>query len=44
MTTKPVKPLGRPTYGSIPHLIGSRRGPADSGVNDGQQRICTAMR
>lgn len=37
---KPTKPLGRPAYGSIPHLIGSRRGPADSGVNEGQQRIC----
>lgn len=37
----PEKPLGGKAYGSIPHLIGSRRGPSDSGVNDGQQRICT---
>lgn len=36
-----AKPLGRPAYGSIPHLLGSRRGPADAGVNDGQHRICT---
>lgn len=36
-----VKPLGRKAYGSIPHLYGSRRGPTDKGVNEGQQRICT---
>jgi hypothetical protein len=36
-----VKPLGRKAYGSIPHLIGSRRGPGDKGVNEGQQRIAT---
>lgn len=35
------KPLGQKAYGSIPHLLGSRRGPADRGVNEGQQRICT---
>jgi hypothetical protein len=35
------KPLGGKAYGSIPHLLGSRRGPADKGVNEGQQRICT---
>jgi len=35
-----IKPLGRRSYGSIPHLFGSRRGPRDFGVNDGQQRIC----
>lgn len=34
------KPLGHKSYGSIPHLVGSRRGPRDYGVNDGQQRIC----
>ena len=34
------KPLGHKSYGSIPHLIGSRRGPRDYGVNEGQQRIC----
>lgn len=38
---KPMKPLGRKTYGSIPHLLGSNRGPADKGVNEGQHRICT---
>lgn len=35
-----VKPLGYRAYGSIPHLPGSRRGPADTGVNEGQYRIC----
>ena len=35
-----MKPLGGRAYGSIPHLPGSRRGPADRGVNDGQYRIC----
>lgn len=38
------KPLGMRAYGSIPHLKGSRRGPADSGINDGQQRICCERR
>jgi len=28
--TKPEKPLGQRAYGSIPHLPGSRRGPADT--------------
>jgi hypothetical protein len=41
MTTASVKPLGVKAYGSIPHLPGSRRGPADHGVNAGQARICT---
>lgn len=36
-----MKPLGGKAYGSIPHLPGSRRGPADHGVNEGQARICT---
>ena len=36
-----AKPMGRKAYGSIPHLIGSRRGPKDWGVNEGQHRICT---
>lgn len=36
-----MKPLGRKAHGSIPHLIGSRRGPSDRGVNPGQQRIAT---
>ena len=34
------KPLGHKSYGSIPHLAGSRRGPGDHGLNDGQARIC----
>ena len=37
MSTK-VIPSG---YGSIPHLIGSRRGPGDHGCNEGEQTICT---
>jgi hypothetical protein len=36
----PDKPLGTKSYGSIGHLPGSRRGPADRGVNEGQSRIC----
>lgn len=35
------KPLGHKNYGSIGHLPGSRRGPGDHGVNEGQARICT---
>lgn len=38
---RPEKPLGRKAYGSTPHLLGSRRGPGDWGVNEGQHRICT---
>lgn len=41
ITDQPTKPLGRKAYGSIPHLLGSRRGPSDAGVNSGQHRICT---
>lgn len=33
------KPLGTKAYGSIPHLPGSRRGPADQGISEGQARI-----
>lgn len=40
MNDHPVKPLGRKAYGSIPHLPGSRRGPGDHGVNEGQDAIC----
>lgn len=36
---KPAKPLGRPAYGSIPHLPGSRVGPGDWHLNKGQARI-----
>lgn len=35
------KPLGGKAYGSIPHLPGSRRGPADKGLSEQQARICT---
>src|SRR5687767_9833960 len=38
---KPVKPLGRTAYGSIGHLPGSRLGPGDHAVPEGQARICT---
>lgn len=34
------KPLGQKCYGSIPHLPGSRRGPADKGLSEDQARIC----
>lgn len=40
-TTKPRKPLGRRAYGSIGHLPGSRLGPGDHHVPEGQGRICT---
>ena len=38
---KPEKPLGQKAYGSIPHLPGSRRGPADKGLSEQQAQICT---
>ena len=41
MTTKP---LGHKAYGSIGHLPGSRLGPGDHCVPDGQARICTEKR
>jgi hypothetical protein len=37
---KPLKPLGRKAYGSIPHLPGSRLGPADHHCHPGQEVIC----
>jgi len=37
----PAKPLGHRAYGSIPHLPGSRRGPADKGLSEDQARILT---
>lgn len=40
-STKPEKPLGQKSYGSIPHLPGSRRGPADKGLSEQQASICT---
>lgn len=38
---KPNKPLGYKAYGSIPHLPGSRRGPADKGLSEQQSKILT---
>lgn len=38
---KPIKPLGKRAYGSIPHLPGSRRGPADKGLSEQQAAILT---
>jgi hypothetical protein len=35
------KPLGQKAYGSIGHLPGSRMGPADHKISDGQARIAT---
>jgi len=35
------KPLGIKSYGSIPHLPGSRMGPGDHHCHEGQARICT---
>src|SRR5438067_6535038 len=40
MEQQPIKPLGQKGYGTIPPLPGSRRGPGDKGVNEGQFRIC----
>lgn len=40
MITAAAKPLGHKAYGSIPHLPGSRTGPADHTINDGMSRIC----
>lgn len=36
-----MKPLGRKAYGSIGHLPGSRLGPGDHCISEGQARICT---
>ncbi len=41
IVTKPVKPLGRKAYGSIPHLPTSRMGPADHHCTVGEMRIAT---
>jgi hypothetical protein len=38
---RPNKPLGTRAYGSIPHLPGSRRGPADKGLSESQAKILT---
>lgn len=36
-----TKPLGHKNYGSIPHLSGSRLGPADHSCNAGHAKIAT---
>jgi len=36
-----MKPLGRKSYGSIAHLPGSRLGPGDHRITNGQASICT---
>jgi RNA ligase len=36
-----VKPLGGKAYGHIPHLPGSRMGPADHHISEGQAQIAT---
>lgn len=41
ITDTPVKPLGRAAYGHIGHLPGSRVGPGDHTVNEGQAALCT---
>jgi hypothetical protein len=38
---KPPKPLGQKSYGSIPHLIGSRLGEGDHHASPGQVDIAT---
>jgi hypothetical protein len=38
---KSTKPLGYKSYGSIPHLPGSRRGPSDKGLEEKQARLLT---
>jgi hypothetical protein len=38
------KPLGGKAYGSIPHLPGSRRGPADIGLSESQAAILTTRK
>jgi len=35
------KPLNQKAYGSIPHLPGSRLGPGDYSIGEGQARIAT---
>ncbi len=41
MAERPVKPMGRKAYGSIPHLPGSRMGSGDHACHEGQLRIAT---
>lgn len=39
-----VKPLGHPAYGSIPHIPGSRTGPADHTISQGQADIALGIK
>lgn len=39
--TRPDKPLGHKSYGSIGHLPGSKLGPGDHTINEGMARILT---
>lgn len=41
LPVKPTRPLGGKAYGSIGHLPGSRLGPGDHRVHEGQARILT---
>jgi hypothetical protein len=41
MSPQNIKPLGRKSYGSIPHLPGSRLGPGEHTISGGQLRIAT---
>ena len=36
---KPTKPLGKKAYGSIPHLINSRRGDGDRGIGEEEEKM-----
>lgn len=38
---KNIKPLGGKSYGSIPHLLGSKLGEGDHHIHEGQHKICT---
>lgn len=41
LITNSNKPLGHRSYGSIPHLPGSRLGPGDYHIHEGQAKIAT---
>ena len=41
VTVEKVKPIGRKSYGSIPHLIGSKRGSGDRGVSEHVSNMMT---
>ena len=44
MQAKNKKPLNQKSYGSIPHLKGSRLGEKDYHIGEGQQKIATKKR